>query len=164
MRTYDGFGTFSEDSPNVWTGKFNLSVPAGSTYYYTIKNISTPTGAAKHRNGITISFNLGGSDNGMSLMNSELNFETIMLNLNQIQGERFEDAHGVKAGDFDFDKPFYVFTFHDKNDNCFKNSDEACWNLLKNVNYCPVIPTAPGSAVQSALGPCKNGIGGMKRV
>lgn len=146
METYNCFGYHYSNH----LAKIEVALP-NEVYDFEFCNIST-----SNWNGLVISLKMKNDDPGHGLSNPDMNFETLLIDLEKV--DKISSPH---ACDFDYSKPIIVFTYHLKDTNTYPTNDMACHTEL--VNRTTIDASILKGICNSVAGPAKAGFGTTRR-
>ena len=147
METYNCFGYHYSNH----LAKLEISLPQGN-YDYELCNIST-----SNWNGLVVSLKLTTNDPGHELSNPDMNFETLLIDLDKVP-----KIGSPNAKSFDYSKPIIVFTYHLKDTNSYPTNDMVCHTEL--VNRSTIDASILKGICNNVAGPAKAGYGMSKKV
>ncbi|AXG75062.1 hypothetical protein DVK85_12810 [Flavobacterium arcticum] len=147
METYNCFGYHYSNH----LAKLEVALPK-EDYDYEYCNIST-----SNWNGLVISLKMKIDDPGHGLDNPDMNFETLLIDLDKVS--KISSPH---AASFDYSKPIIVFIYHHKDTNSYATNDMFCHTEL--CNRTTIDASILKGICQSVAGPAKIGVGSLERL
>lgn len=155
MKTYDCFGRYYSNK----RAELDISLP-DKDYEYSYCNIS-----ANGWNAIVISFKIKPADPGDVLENLNFNFETLLMDLEDINLKKLQSSgtHNVHVDDLDYSKPILIFTYHDKDITTYDTINRRCYDDILITIQGIDNPTLE-DIIKGMTSPARLGSGVLKRI